>query len=77
MSEKLHPIEELSYEQAFAELEALIATLEADEGTLDETLAKFERGQKLARHCAELLDKAELKVQQLSGDSLVDFESAQ
>ena len=76
MSEKLSPIEELSYEQAFAELETLIATLEADEATLNETLAKFERGQKLARHCAELLDKAELKVQQLSGDTLVDFESA-
>ncbi len=76
MSEKLPPIEELSYEQAFAELETLIATLEADEATLNETLAKFERGQKLARHCAELLDKAELKVQQLSGDTLVDFESS-
>ena len=76
MSEKLPPIEELSYEQAFAELETLIATLEADEATLNETLAKFERGQKLARHCAELLDKAELKVQQLGGDTLVDFESS-
>ena len=76
MSEKLPPIEELSYEQAFAELETLINTLEADEGTLDEILAKFERGQELARHCAELLDKAELKVQQLSGDALVDFDTA-
>jgi exodeoxyribonuclease VII small subunit len=76
MSEKLPPIEELTYEQAFAELETLIATLEADEATLNETLTKFERGQKLARHCAELLDKAELKVQQLSGDTLVDFEAA-
>lgn len=76
MSEKFPAIEELPYEQAFAELETLIATLETDEGTLDETLAKFERGQRLARHCAELLDKAELKVQQLSGDTLVDFESA-
>ncbi|MEA3352028.1 MAG: exodeoxyribonuclease VII small subunit [Chloroflexota bacterium] len=74
MTEQLPPIEELTYEQAFTELNALIATLEADEGTLDEILAKFERGQKLTGHCADLLDKAELKVKQLSGDELIDFE---
>lgn len=77
MSKDLPPIEELSYEQAFTELEALIATLEADEGSLDETLAKFERGQALARHCAALLDNAELKVKQLSGDEIVGFEGGQ
>ena len=62
MNAQLPPIEELTYEQAFSELEALIATLEADENTLDDMLAKFERGQALARHCAALLDKAELKI---------------
>lgn len=74
MSKELPPVEELSYEQAFAELEALIAALETDEGSLDETLAKFERGQALARQCAALLDNAELKVKQLLGDEVVDFE---
>lgn len=67
------PIEELTYEQAFSELEALIAALESDGATLDELLAKFERGQALARHCATLLDQAELKVQQLSGEELSEF----
>lgn len=75
MSKVLPPVEELTYEQAFTELEVLIATLEADDGSLDETLAKFERGQALSQHCATLLDNAELKVKQLSGDEITGFET--
>ncbi len=74
MSKKATPVEELSYEDAFTELEGIINTLEADEQTLDEILAKFERGQALARYCAQLLDKAELKTKQLFGDEITDFE---
>jgi exodeoxyribonuclease VII small subunit len=68
------PIENLSYEQAFAELEAIVVALEAEESSLEDALALFERGQSLARYCAGLLDKAELKVEQLSGSDLVDFD---
>ena len=75
MTESSTPIEELSYEQAFAELEAIVAELETEERTLDEAIAHYERGQALAKHCADLLDKAELKVQQLSGDEFLDFET--
>ena len=74
MSKELPPVEELTYEGAFTELETIINTLEADGQTLDEILAKFERGQSLARHCAALLDQAELKTKQLSGDEIIDFE---
>ena len=67
------PVEQLSYEQAYAELEEIVAMLEADERSLDVALALFERGQALARYCAALLDQAELKVQQIAGENLVDF----
>jgi exodeoxyribonuclease VII small subunit len=67
-------LEELSYEQALAELESIVAALETNDHSLDKALALFERGQELARYCAGLLDQAELKVQQLSGTELVDFE---
>ncbi len=40
---------------------------------LEETLRLFERGQELVRHCASLLDQAELKLQRLSGEMLEDF----
>jgi exodeoxyribonuclease VII small subunit len=69
----LGPVDQLSYEQAFHELEGIIDALESNDQTLESTLALFERGQALARHCANLLDQAELKVQQISGEELVDF----
>jgi exodeoxyribonuclease VII small subunit len=68
------PIEDLTYEQALLELEEIIQNLETDEHTLEETLAMFERGQSLAQYCTKLLEDAELKVQELSGDNLVDFD---
>jgi len=56
----------LSYEQAFQELEQIVEKLENNQGTLDESMALFERGQKLAQYCAGLLETAELKVQRLN-----------
>jgi exodeoxyribonuclease VII small subunit len=66
--------EELTYEQAYAELEGIVAELESGEHTLEEAIAKYEHGQALAKYCANMLDKAELKVQQLVGDQIVDFD---
>jgi exodeoxyribonuclease VII small subunit len=63
---------ELSYEQALAELETIVSSLESAKLSLDETMSLYERGQALTRHCVELLDKAELRVKELSGESLVD-----
>ncbi len=74
MSKTPIAVEELTYEQAFTELETIINTLEADEQTLDEVLAKFERGQELARYCADLLDKADLRTRQLTGDEITSVE---
>ncbi len=77
MTEKITLVDELTYEQALGELEELLSILESDEGNLDEILTKFERGQALVQHCATLLEKAELKVRQLSGDEMIDFETAE
>lgn len=67
------PIMELTYEEACAELETIITALEAGQKTLDETLSLFERGQALLKYCAKLLDQAELRVRQLSGEDLTEF----
>ncbi len=74
MTESPPPVETLTYEQAFAELEAIVAELESEEHTLDEAIARFERGQTLAKHCADLLDKAELKVRQITASQTQDVE---
>ena len=67
------PVQELSYEQALSELELIVNALDSDDRTLEEALDQFERGQALAKHCASLLDHAELKVQQISGENIVAF----
>jgi len=67
-------VDELGYEEAFAELSALVESLESQVHPLDETLRLFERGQALARHCTQLLEKAELKVKQLTGDFQQDIQ---
>ena len=70
------PVEELTYEEAFAELETIVNTLEGDaaRNPLEEVMSLFERGQSLVKRCSELLEGAELKVRQLSGEELSDFE---
>jgi exodeoxyribonuclease VII small subunit len=71
------PVNELAYEAAFAELESIVAALESEQRSLDESMSLYERGQALVKRCAELLDQAELKVKQLSGADLTDFEEAE
>jgi len=61
-------IEGLSFEEALQELEGIVARLEAGELTLDESLALFERGQKLAERCNKQLNQATLRIEQLTPD---------
>lgn len=58
-------VKELPFEQALNELEATVNRLEEGELTLDESIALYERGMRLAQRCNEALDAAELQVQQL------------
>jgi exodeoxyribonuclease VII small subunit len=62
---KLQPIESLTFEQAFAELEESVRKLEGGDLPLEESLALFERGQQLATGCGKMLDEAELKIEQV------------
>lgn len=67
-------VEELTYEEALAELEGIVEALEGEQNPLDEAMKLFERGQALIVRCGRLLESAQLKVQKLAGESLVDFE---
>ncbi len=68
------PVDQLTYEAALAELQTIVEALEEDHRSLDEATSLYERGQLLVKRCAELLDQAELKVRQVSGSGLVDFD---
>ena len=65
-------INELSFETAYAELEGIITKLESGDLPLDESVTLFERGRQLSEHCQALLDKAELRVSQLTSDGRVE-----
>ena len=68
------PVDQLSYEEAFNQLDAILVALEGNDLPLETAMDLFERGQNLIRHCSELLEKADLRVRQLSGENLIDFE---
>ncbi len=59
----------LSFEEAFERLEQAVEAMDGGDLSLDEAMAHFEEGMKLARYCERLLDDAELRVQQLIADS--------
>lgn len=67
-------VEELTYEEALAELEQIVAVLESEQNQLEEAIKLFERGQSLAARCGVLLEAAELKVKQVVGDVLLPFD---
>lgn len=62
-------MEELSFEEAFAQLEAAVAALQDGKLPLERALQYYQQGMKLAQYCNGLLQKAELSVQQLTVDS--------
>jgi len=61
----MNEIKNVSFEEAFGELEEVVQQLEAGDLTLDQAMALFERGMALAARCNTQLDAAELRVQQL------------
>ena len=65
-----------TFEQQLAELEALVEQMEAGDISLEQSLASFEKGIKLARACQKSLQDAELKVKTLlaDGETLADLD---
>lgn len=56
-------IDSLSFEDALAELEAIVRDLESGKGKLEEAVSAYERGAALRRHCEAKLAEAEAKLQ--------------
>ena len=65
-------INELSFEKSYEELEEIISKLESGDLPLEESVTLFERGRLLSERCQSLLDKAELRVSQLTADGRVE-----
>ena len=59
------PKQDLSFEDALAQLEGIIEKIERGIG-LEEAIGEYERGVALIRRCKEVLQKAEQRVDELS-----------
>ena len=58
-------IASLSFEQALAELEAIVQKLESGQAPLEESIAMYERGARLKAHCEQRLEAARLRVEKI------------
>lgn len=59
------PVEEMSFEECFEELEQLVEAFEKGRMPLSESIRRFERGMSLIKRCSSELEEAEKKVNQL------------
>lgn len=69
-------MKEMTFEQAYGQLEQITRDLESGDLPLDAALALFEQGAQLAELCDRLLNAAELRVRQIMPDGAGGFEAA-
>lgn len=74
MVKSSRPADPATFEASLAELEAIVREMEAGQLPLEESLASYERGAALLKHCQEALSAAEKKLQILENGGLRDFD---
>jgi exodeoxyribonuclease VII small subunit len=55
-----------SFEQALTQLESIVEKLENQEVTLEDSVILYKQGMELSNFCSDILDQAELKIQQVN-----------
>lgn len=63
------PVDEMSFEEAMAELETIVGRLESGDVALEESIRLYERGAALKGRCARTLQEAEEKVAAITLDA--------
>lgn len=62
-----------TFESALAELESIVATMEAGQLPLEQLLSAYKRGTELLQFCQRSLQDAQQQVRILEGNTLQDF----
>ncbi|MFD2531100.1 exodeoxyribonuclease VII small subunit [Gracilimonas halophila] len=57
--------ERLSFEEALIKLESIVEQLEDEDITLEDSVKLYEEGVKMSKFCTEILEKAELRIEQV------------
>lgn len=66
VTDKNADIAALPFEQAMAELEGIVERLEKGSVALEESIAIYERGEALKKHCETLLKSAEQRIEKIT-----------
>ena len=71
-------IAQLSFEDALAQLETIVRSLESGQSSLDEAISAYERGAQLKAHCEGKLREAQMTVDRIArtSDGVVTVEPA-
>jgi exodeoxyribonuclease VII small subunit len=59
-------IEKLNFEQAIKELTTIVGKIEQGQIPLQDSLDQYEKGMALIKHCREILQKAEKRIEKIS-----------
>ncbi len=65
-SKNQNDISNLSFEQAIKELSGIVQKIEQGEISLQDSLGQYERGMALIKHCRDILQKAEKRIEKIS-----------
>ena len=63
------PVNEMSFEEAMAELEQVVGQLERGDVALEDSIRLYERGAELKKRCEQKLKEAEEKVAAITLDA--------
>ncbi len=61
-------LSEMSFEQALGALEKIVQELESGDVPLDKSIALYERGEELRKHCQARLDAAQSRIERIVSD---------
>lgn len=59
-------MERISFEEALKKLESIVSKLEEGSVSLEDSVSLYEEGMKLSKHCSEILEKAELRIEKVN-----------
>jgi exodeoxyribonuclease VII small subunit len=66
----------IHFEKAMTDLQSIVQQLEKGELPLEDSLKQFEQGITLAKHCQDILNQAEQKIEQISSSKTPTHENA-
>ena len=75
MAEK--SIKEMSFEAALAELELIVRQIDSGQQDLATSVANFERGVLLKKHCEEKIESAKLKIEKITSQDSDKFQTTE